>query len=82
MESATNVYAMEDTELIAEIHAKLSALDEAVTGVFKAHTPVRDEAGTMTPLEHSVSIMRNLESTMEALRNTNPMTLIKSMMGL
>lgn len=82
MESATNVYAMEDAELIAEIHAKLSALDEAVTGVFKSHTPIRDEAETMTPLEHSVSIMRNLESTMETLRNTNPMTLIKSMMGL
>lgn len=81
-ESATTVYAMDDAELIAELHTKLTALDEAVAQLFKAHTPIRDEAGTMTPLEHTVSVMRNLETTMDALRSTNPMTLMKQLMGL
>lgn len=77
-----NVYEMDDDDLVQEIHVKLSQLDEAVATVFKSHVPVTNDPETLTPLEHSVSIMRNMELTMEALRNQNPMSLIKSLMGL
>lgn len=79
-ESAISVYEMEDPELIQEIHAKLTAVDTMLTSVFKSHAPLPGD--TMTELEHSVAILRSLESTLDSLRNTNPMVLIKQLMGL
>lgn len=82
MSESKSVYDMEDTELTDEIHTKLAALDEALSTVFKSHVPFRDEANTLTPLEHSVEIMRNLESTLDSLRNVNPLSLVKQLMGM
>lgn len=79
-ENEPNVISMDDAELTKEIHLKLSAIDVALSDVFKTHTPF--PGGTLTELEHSVAIIRNLERTMEELRNVNPMSLIKSLMGL
>jgi hypothetical protein len=76
---------IDELTIALEMRAMLTTLDATLANVFKSHVPV-----VVKPFHHTsheiqrvnLLIMQNLAMTMDELKNVNPMTLLKQLMGM
>lgn len=76
---------LSNEELALTILGKLSAVDTMLSQTFKSHVPANATYVSETPREvmlAALETMDNLGNFADSLRNTNPMVLIKQLMGL
>jgi hypothetical protein len=83
--SESAYHELSNEELALAILGKLSAVDTMLSQTFKTHVPVNAVPVSETPREimlAALDTMDNLGNFADSLRNTNPMVLVKQLMGL
>lgn len=83
--SESAYHELSNEEIALAILGKLSAVDTMLSQAFKAHVPVNAVPVSETPREimlAALATMDNLASFADSLRNQNPLSIIKALMGV